>query len=112
VAADLEYLSVFSGKKAVVMPCLIELGAVSAQVHERIGAQIAKVCDLAIITTKDRFEDIKRGAGIGGMSADKIILCDNPKEMFSRLTTFLSAGDAVLLEGRVPGQLITLLHAK
>ena len=62
VIAHLEYLKNFSGKKIIVMPCLIELGKASKEVHRRIGKKIAEVCDLAIITTKDRFKEIKEGS--------------------------------------------------
>ena len=59
VMADLEYLKIFSGKRIIIMPCLIELGKASREVHLRIGEKIAEVCDLAIITTKDKFKEIK-----------------------------------------------------
>ncbi len=65
VFADLEYLAVFEGKRVLVMPCLIELGSKSAQIHYQIGKKVAEVCDLAIITTKDKLEDIKSGAAGG-----------------------------------------------
>lgn len=98
---DLRYRSV---KKVLVMPCLIELGRASKEVHQRIGAKIAQVCDLAIITTKDRFKEIKEMAG------DKVVFIDDPKEIFNRLKSATQSGDVVLLEGRVPNQLISLLY--
>jgi len=104
VVADLEYLKIFPSRKIVVMPCLIELGPKSGEIHEKIGRKIAEICDLAIITTKDKLEDIKRGAG-----AEKIIFLEKPDEIFQKLTTFCKSGDAVLLEGRVSAKLIKLL---
>ncbi len=106
VLADLDYLSVFENKKVVIMPCLIELGTKSSEIHQKIGKKIAEVCDLAIITTKDKFEDIKKGASEG---AGKIIFIENPQEIFSKITTFCKSRDTVLLEGRVPVKLIKLL---
>src|SRR3989338_8663700 len=63
VMADLDYLNIFGqnllsldnfiqAKKVIVMPCLIELGSKSKEIHRQIGKKIAEVCDLAIITTK------------------------------------------------------------
>src|SRR3989344_634413 len=49
VMADLNYLNIFPGKKVVIMPCLIELGKKSMEVHYQIGKKIAAVCDMAII---------------------------------------------------------------
>ena len=43
------------------MPCLIELGNKSSEIHEKIGKGIGLVCDLAIITSKDKFKEIKKG---------------------------------------------------
>jgi UDP-N-acetylmuramyl pentapeptide synthase len=91
------------------MPCLIELGSKSKEIHEKLGRKIGEICDFAIITTKERFEDIKKGATESGMSNDKIIFCENPDEIFTKITIFCANGDAVLLEGRVPKNLIEFL---
>ena len=112
VIGHLEYLKNFSGKKVIVMPCLIELGKASKETHKRIGQKIAEICDLAIITTKDRFKEIKEAAG------EKAIFLENPEEIFEKIESFLGGDlssvalakeDVVLLESRVPNQLISLL---
>lgn len=109
VFADLEYLSIFSNKKAIIMPCLIELGPKSSEIHQKIGKKIAEICDLAIITSKDKFEDLKKGAVEAGMKQKNILSCDNSEEIFTIISLFCKAGDAVLLEGRIPGKIIKLL---
>ena len=106
---NLEYLSIFPNKKVVVMPCLIELGKKSAEVHEKIGKKIGKVCDLAIITSKDKFREIKKGAMAAGIKEKDILLCDNSQDIKSIITLFCKSGDAVLLEGRVPARLTNIL---
>lgn len=103
VLAHLEYLKKFSGKKIIIMPCLIELGKVSKEVHQRIGKKIAEVCDLAIITTKDRFKEIKKEAG------DTAVFLENPKEIFDKIKNFAKPENVILLESRVPPELITSL---
>lgn len=112
VMADLEYLAIFPGKKVMVMPCLIELGQKSIEAHIQIGKKIAEACDLAIITTKDKFKEIQMGAVMSGMKESQILLCDKPNEILAHITTFCKEGDVVLLEGRVPKELIRLLNAK
>ncbi len=112
VAADLDYLDIFPGKKMIVMPCLIELGEKSKDAHYRIGKKIAKVCGMAVITTQDYFEELKRGAVEAGMDARNIIFSEKPTDIFTIVTTFCKKGDTVLLEGRVPGHLIQLLNDK
>lgn len=106
VISHLEYLETLrqaQGKLVIVMPCLIELGKASKEVHKRIGAKIAEVCDLAIITTRDRFKEIEERAG------DKAIFMKKPKEIFEKIKSFTKEGDVVLLESRVPSQLIQQL---
>lgn len=109
VLADLDYFSIFQGKKIIIMPCLIELGKKSFEVHQKLGKKIGEVCDLAIITSKDRFEELKKGAMEAGMKEKNIIFCDNTQDIYSMITLFCKSGDAVLLEGRVPAGLIKLL---
>ncbi|MFH1401944.1 MAG: Mur ligase family protein [Parcubacteria group bacterium] len=103
VIANLEYLRQFNGKKIIVMPCLIELGKASKEVHRRIGQKIGEVCDLAIITTKDYFREISDVAG------EKTVFMDNPKKIFDKIKSFTKDGDIVLLESRVPKKLIERL---
>jgi len=112
VEADLNYLNIFKGKKVIVMPCLIELGKKSKSVHYKIGEKIAKVTNMAIITTKERFKDIQEGATIARVEENKIVFSEKPGEIFHLITTFCKSGDTVLLEGRVPSQLIKLLINK
>lgn len=108
VIAHLEYLKTFPGKKIIVMPCLIELGKASKEIHKRIGQKIGEVCDLAIITTKDRFKEIKESAlgGEGGMKDENILFLENLREIFEKIKSFCSTGDVILLESRVPAELI------
>ncbi|MDO8601407.1 MAG: Mur ligase family protein [bacterium] len=107
VIAHLDYLKTLrqaQGKLIIVMPCLIELGSASKDVHRRIGQKISEVCDLAIITTEDRFKEIHETAG------DKAIFIESPIKIFERIKSFAREGDVVLLESRVPNKLISLLH--
>lgn len=112
VMAELDYLAIFPQKRVIVMPCLIELGKKSSETHEKIGKKIAEVCDMAIITTQDKFENIKNGAVQNEMLSDKIIFSENPKEIFNLITTFCKENDTLLLEGRVPSELVKLLNAE
>jgi len=104
VIANLGYLeNNFNGKKIIVMPCLIELGKASKEVHQRIGKKIAEVCDLAIITTEDKFTEIKEFSG------EKAVFLENPDKILKKIKDFAKEGDTVLLESRVPKKLINLL---
>jgi len=102
VLAALEYMKVWSQKKVIVMPSLIELGPLSDELHEKIGRKIAEVCDLAIITSNDYFDNIKIGAG----KTDRVALITAPEKIIKKINEFCGSGDAVLLEGRIPKEVV------
>jgi len=109
VFSALEYLKVWPGRKAIIMPCLIELGLASKSVHKRIGEKIAEVCQLAIITTRDRFREIKKAAMEKGIEPGKIIFSENPKDILERIEGFNNENDIILLEGRISKEITGVL---
>lgn len=106
VIAHLEYLKIWPGKKIIIMPCLIELGKASPQVHRKIGKEIGKVCDFAIITTKDRFKEIKEGAISEKIPKENILFLENPRKILEKIKKFASPENVLLLEGRVSEEIV------
>ena len=102
VIAHLDYLSSRypSVKRIMVMPCLIELAEASARVHREIAQRVKEVFDLAIVTTKDNFQEMKEVAG------DKVVLLEEVEDIISKIKEVTSPGDLILLEGRVPSRLV------
>jgi len=109
VMAALDYLSVWEGKKVIVMPCLIELGKASKRIHQEIGAKIGKICDFAIITTKERFKEIQKGAIESGMPEKNILFLEDSKKIYLKIEPYLRKGNVILLESRVPKKLMDWL---
>lgn len=109
VTSHLEYLKVWPGKKVIIMPCLIELGKATIEVHKRIGQKIGEVCDLAIITTREHFQEIGEGATEKGLKGENILFTENPKEIFEKIKSFCQPADVILLEGRISKELMELL---
>jgi len=105
VLFHLEHLRLWKGKKAIVMPCLIELGEKSQEIHQKIGRKIGEICDLAIITTRDFFEDIKKSALKESLNFKKekieIFFIENQKEILKKLKTLKEKENVILFEGRV-----------
>jgi UDP-N-acetylmuramoyl-tripeptide--D-alanyl-D-alanine ligase len=105
VISHLEHLRRWKGKKAIVMPCLIELGKKSKEVHEKIGKKIGEICDLAIITTRDFFEQIKKSASKEALNLKKekfeIFFTESPKEILEKLKPLKGKENVILFEGRV-----------
>jgi len=109
VIAQLEYLRELPGKKVIIMPCLIELGQSSKEIHKIIGEKIGEICDLAIITTKDKYKEIRESAIGTGMTEIDIFCLEDSKEIFDKIKAFCKTGDNILLESRVPQKLIEML---
>ncbi len=101
VIGDLDYLKTRPSKRMIIMPCLIELGKKSNEIHRAIGKKIGEVCDFAIITTKEKFSCIQEGAQETGMKKGNMIFIDNAEEIMRRLEIIVVPGDTILLEGRV-----------
>ncbi len=121
VMAHLDYLKTWSGsegnpsasygvnKKIIIMPCLIELGSASERVHREIGKKIGQVCDLAIITTREMFDETRQEAQEQGMKKENILFIENTEKILGKIKDFTKEGDIILLEGRTPGGLIEQL---
>lgn len=106
VIAHLEYLDVWPKKKILIMPSLIELGKAANKVHKNIGQAIAGTCDIAVITTKDGFAHIKNGALTVSREGVEIVQISDPREIIKYLSGRVGDGDIVLLESRVPKEVI------
>jgi len=106
VISTINYLSTFRGKRVLVMPCLIELGEEAQKIHQIIGQSIAKICDLAIITSKDYFDDIKKSSMQAGFQENRIIYCEDPDQIIQTLKNFLNPGDVLLFENRINNKII------
>ena len=109
ILAALDYLTLYEGKRVIVMPCIIELGNQAQIIHQQIGKKIGQVCDLAIITTKDYFNEIRDGAIEEGMAKDKILFLEDGAQIFQKIKDNCGADDVVLLESRVPQILTKML---
>lgn len=107
VLSHLDYLENWSGKKIIVMPCLIELGSDSFSVHQKIGSEIGKRCNLAIITSKECFKIIKKAAMESGLEKENILYIEKPKLILDKIKEFSDSGDVILLESRVPQKVIS-----
>jgi UDP-N-acetylmuramoyl-tripeptide--D-alanyl-D-alanine ligase len=108
VIANLDYLRIWQGRKIIVIPCLIELGKAAKEVHKRIGEKISQICDLAIITTKDYFKEIKDGSTSSPQGGAEVLFIEDPQKIFEKIEDFNGVEDVILLQSRVPKELIEL----
>lgn len=109
IISHLEYLKNWEGRKILVMPCLIELGKEGKETHRKIGRKIGEVCDLAIITSRDYFKEVEKGAIEAGMKAEDVLFIQNGDKILKKIFSIANEGSVVLLESRVPKLLINKL---
>ena len=117
--ANLNYLATFSNKRRIiVLPCLIELGNKSADIHYQIGQKIAQVCQKAIVTNLECAAAIKAGAESINpkinrkVSNQKIIFTSNLKRVTKLLKDELGSQTVILIEGRIPKKIKEFLIPK
>lgn len=109
VLSHLNYLKQWPKKKIIVMPCLIELGSAANSVHQKIGEEIGKRCNLAIITTKEYFKTIKKAAMKSGLEEENILHIKKSELIIDKIKDFSEPEDVVLLESRVPRKVFSSL---
>jgi UDP-N-acetylmuramoyl-tripeptide--D-alanyl-D-alanine ligase len=109
IISHVDYLKKWEGKKVLVMPCLIELGNEGRKAHYEMGRKIGEVCDLAVITSRDYFNDLKRGAVESGMKPENILFMDNGLKILDKISATIGEKGVVILESRVPKILIDKL---
>ncbi|MDD4358542.1 MAG: UDP-N-acetylmuramoyl-tripeptide--D-alanyl-D-alanine ligase [Candidatus Pacebacteria bacterium] len=100
ITAHLNFLKLWSGKKIVIMPCLIELGSEAKRIHKEIGKRIYESCDFAIITTEDYFKELKEEG------KEKVLFENDPEKIIDILKEYNGKDDVILLESRVPKKII------
>ncbi len=100
--AALQTLSLFSGRKIVVTPGLIELGTMEKEENKRFGENIAKYADIAIIVNETNRESILDGLKSGGMDPEKIFTAPTLDHAQLKINEIVKKGDIVLFENDLP----------
>ncbi len=98
----LELLSIYDGRKIIVTPGLVELGADEKKANKNFGRDIAKVCDLVFLIGKTRSEPIKEGLIEEGFSEENILVYNSLSDAKREFKKYLCATDVVLLENDLP----------
>ncbi len=102
----LEKIAEYKRKKLVVTPGIIELGKKSEEIHQQLGAVLAKVADKVVITNENFAFYFKKGAK--EQFEKKFLVSQNEVEILKWLGEKLNSNWVVLLEGRVPKNVISL----
>jgi len=98
----LQVLSEFKGRRIVITPGMIELGAEEDALNFEMGRTMADCADIAILVGKRRVEAIKNGLLEGGFEADRIVQVNTLTEASEILPKYTAPGCVVLFENDLP----------
>ena len=102
IAVALEVLSTFPGRKIVVTPGLIELGARENEANYAFGKQLAEKADKVIVVGRHNAEMLIKGMLDAGMQREDILFERNLSRGNERLNEIGEKGDVVLFENDLP----------
>lgn len=91
-----------NGKRIVITPGMIELGAEQEKLNREFGRHIGNSCDIAIVVGEYNRDAIVEGIRDTDFDSDKIYIVDTFLEAQALLTPMLSKGDTVLYENDLP----------
>lgn len=101
----LEILGQFrTGRRIVVTPGMVELGAREAEENRALGRFMAQHVDLAVLIGPRRTLPIQEGLREAGFPEDRIRVFRSLFEAQDFLKTYLQPGDVVLYENDLPDQ--------
>ncbi len=102
-AEALETLRGFTaGKRVLVTPGMVELGAVEAEQNEQFGVNAAQVCDYVLLVGPQQTQAILRGLEREQFPRERIRVVKDLTEATSELQRIVRAGDVVLFENDLP----------
>ena len=99
----LEALAAFeTGRKILITPGMVELGAEQDARNEEFGAKAAAVCDYVILVGRNQTAAIRRGLEGAGFAADRAISVKNLNDGLEAMKGIVRTGDVVLFENDLP----------
>ncbi len=98
----LKVLSSFPGRRVIVTPGMVELGAEEEKYNREFGSAIASCVDVAVLVGKRHTEPIKKGLEEQGFPAENIHAVSNLEEAIQTVNGILRPGDVVMYENDLP----------
>ena len=98
----LEVLSMMPGKRIIVTPGMIEIGAKENQVNQEFGREIAKATDEVILIGKEKTKAIYEGLMDMKYDKDKIHILNDVMDAFLLMRQLSDKETYVLLENDLP----------
>lgn len=101
--AAVDTLKLFSGKKVVVTPGLVELGVLEQEANEELGAYLVGL-DCVILVGETLVKAVEKGYSDNGGDMERLIQVSDLASAQDRLKDILQKGDTVLFLNDLPSQ--------
>lgn len=98
----LDVLRGFSGRRVIVTPGMVELGAEEARFNEEFGRYMAGCVDVAVLVGRKHTAPIAQGLRAAGFAPENIHVVSSLDEASALNRTLLRAGDVVMYENDLP----------
>ena len=98
----LDVLKSFKGRKIVITPGMVELGAEEKNENKKFGKHMAKCVDIAILVGMKRSEPIVEGLREGKFDDMNIYVVPDLKGATQKLAEISQVGDVILFENDLP----------
>ena len=98
----LKVLSSFPGRRVIVTPGMVELGAEEARYNEEFGQAMADAVDVAVLVGKRHTEPIQKGLTEKGFPPESIHVVASLDEAIRAVNSILRPGDVVMYENDLP----------
>ncbi len=100
--AALAVIAGFPGRKIVITPGMIELGAAEAEENRKFGENMADVCDVVILVGGARTKPMREGLEARGFAQENILTAADLDAAAALLAKVSRSGDVVLFENDLP----------
>lgn len=100
----LSLLKTYPGRKIVITPGFVELGAMEEDYHIKLGEHIASAADIVLLIGHKRTQPIRRGLAGKGFDPENIHVFISLREARAYLDTIRLPGDVILYENDLPDQ--------
>ncbi|HTU01989.1 MAG TPA: UDP-N-acetylmuramoyl-tripeptide--D-alanyl-D-alanine ligase, partial [Candidatus Sulfotelmatobacter sp.] len=102
-AMALEVLGQFTaGRRILITPGMVELGALEADENRRFGRAAAGVCDYVVLVGPRQTQPIQDGLADAGFAAERIRVVRHADAVADALADIVRPGDVLLYENRLP----------
>ena len=97
-----DVLKMMPGKRIIVTPGMIDLGAKQHKINKEFGVYMADKLDYVLLIGEKQSKPIYEGLMEAGFDLSKVIVFDNVKQAFSYIYSNFSTRDTILLENDLP----------